>query len=155
MSAETTTTGPVLRAFGRVLRDLRIDLEKRIERVAAKAITNAELVEMPDSDGRKYRLLLLRGDDSVIEREVIVAVPAHKGRWDAQRRYHASDEVAWKGCSWRARSATHAEEPGRSNDWLLVAKQGERGAPDYRRLEALEAEVRELREMVRGAQPPR
>jgi hypothetical protein len=81
----------------------------------------------PAGNLRQFRLSLVTSDKQEIAREFTVQVPVHTGKWMPDKAYAFNDEVAWAGATWRAAVENSDVEPGRSEHWLLVAKQGKKG----------------------------
>ena len=81
----------------------------------------------PAGNLRQFRLSLITSDKQEIAREFTIQVPVHTGKWMPDKAYAFNDEVAWAGATWRAAVENSDVEPGRSEHWLLVAKQGKKG----------------------------
>jgi hypothetical protein len=69
-------------------------------------------------------LKALRERIETLEREleaVRKSAPRHTGKYEAGSAYMPGEEVAWKGCTWRAKhDGVTGEPPGPG--WWLVAK---------------------------------
>jgi hypothetical protein len=89
--------------------------------------------------------------------EVLEARPAMKycGVWDPENSYAAGEFVTENGALWACRSPTKAR-PGKSADWQLAVKKGEKGADIYqvaRRNGFNGTEAEWLEEACRNFQP--
>ncbi len=80
---------------------------------------------MAEEDPRLLTLVHEMSGGSIVNLELRLPLPLHKGRYEPGTEYQQGDEVAWSGSTWRAAGTTKTEPP--SPDWRLVAKAGERG----------------------------
>lgn len=123
---------PIVTAVGNVIGALRKETAERITALEAevaalrgRALRAVEV--LATDDPRTYVLRLTLADGEAIEHTFSLPVPLHCGKWDAERAYRLNDLTAWSGNTWCARRETAGEEPGRTDAWHLVAKQGKRG----------------------------
>lgn len=131
-TAADARPNPLLVAVGNILRDVRKEtaerlgaLETEVSALRGRALRAVEV--LATDDPRTYVLRLTLADGEAIEHTFSLPVPLHCGKWDAERAYRLNDMVAWSGNTWCARRETTGEEPGRTDGWRLVAKQGKRG----------------------------
>lgn len=94
----------------------------------AHGLTGRARCNQEDGDPRRFRVELdLSGDAPPIGLSFYLPVPIHRGLYHSQGEYELGDEVAWNGSTWRCVALSAGGEPGGSDDWTLVAKQGKAG----------------------------
>jgi hypothetical protein len=79
-----------------------------------------------EMSGPHRKHIAVMTDGRAVSHEWRETFPIHKGKWAEGDVYAEGEEVAWDGCTWRAKTAT-GEQPGQSGDWLLVAQRGAAG----------------------------
>jgi len=128
----STVASGLLDALAKLLRETQDEcaaLRSRVEALEASQLRSVTIEPGSGSDPRAHVLLMELADGSMHARHVRIAVPVHRGKWDADATYSANDEVAWDGHSWRCRRADlRGSEPGKSDAWLMVARRGSKGA---------------------------
>lgn len=134
MTTATTTSrpNPIVTAVGNILRDMREEtsgrlsgLETEVSVLRGRGLRSVEV--LATDDPRNYVLRLTLESGEVVECQFTLPVPLHMGKWNVERTYSLNDLTAWSGNTWCARRETTGEEPGRTDAWHLVAKQGKRG----------------------------
>lgn len=76
-------------------------------------------------DGSTVTLGMLLSDGTTKTATLKLAPVIHQGAWTEGVEYHLNAEVAFNGCTWRARRATLSAPP--SDDWILVSQRGKSG----------------------------
>jgi hypothetical protein len=77
-------------------------------------------------EGAEGVLALVLSDGSRKEFAIPLSPVEHLGPWTAGEIYTLNQEVAYNGCTWRARGRT-GSEPGKDENWRLVSSRGKAG----------------------------
>jgi hypothetical protein len=93
-------------------------------RLLANGVADVALI--PSTSGESVSFVIELADQTLVSREIELALVRHMGTYDPDREYRLNDEIAWNGSTWRAlRSTKGVEPPG--EDWRLVAQRGKSG----------------------------
>lgn len=102
------------------------NLARQVERLAGEIAASA-LLEQAGDDPRDL-VFSVRYRDGREERSPLeLPVLWPRGKWSEDATYKRLEIVTWNGSAWVATRAHAGAEPGRSDAWLLLVKQGDRG----------------------------
>jgi hypothetical protein len=93
-------------------------------RLLANGVADVALI--PSTSGESVSFVIELADQTLISKEVELALVRHLGTYDPDREYRLNDEIAWNGSTWRALRSTRGVEPP-GEDWRLVAQRGKSG----------------------------
>jgi hypothetical protein len=83
-------------------------------------------VEMAD-DLRTFNIVARKTGDDVIKTPFVLPVMIYRGIYNAGAGYVRGDVVTHGGCAWHCQTETAVGMPGKSDDWKMMVKEGQRG----------------------------
>jgi hypothetical protein len=122
--------GTYARFDGGVIRSFRDTipnepLEKAGWEVVIAGLSGIEVLQQEDPRRFLVRCRLTGGGEK--ETEFRIPVLLYRGVFSSGEKYSRGDVVTWGGSAWHCQADEPASGPGKSGDWKLMVKEGQRG----------------------------